>query len=245
MAVGHDLERYLLRNGDVSHPPFPGIGGDWENNPARPRQPRLRVLAYRDLRSNGHGSDPEQSPSPLSQSSRQGYQQSYPRPDGGWRLDNLPRHLTERTSQHVPYYPLMQLRLANKMLRALVHPHASPEDEGIAYVLRAERDFTQHINQSPFNMGCYICYRVLPARCFDKQQALHALRDEPLGKQTIVKLRRFCIQCGLRTGLHGTGDRLRRWEGGNSWICNCERLWSDMVANCVVCRLNCPFRDER
>ncbi|KAI1342799.1 hypothetical protein F5Y15DRAFT_428757 [Xylariaceae sp. FL0016] len=74
----------------------------------------------------------------------------------------------------------------------------------------------QHQRYTGWGLGCYTCFRVRPAPYFAVDQPLQALQEDPAsGTRAYVFLRRFCIECGVRTGLHKPGDLMETRHLGN------------------------------
>ncbi|KAI1502945.1 hypothetical protein F5X99DRAFT_377070 [Biscogniauxia marginata] len=193
--------------------------------------------------------------SQLSHQTRQKYQQPYSRPMAKFPLESLPKNVIDRICLYVPYEQLLHLSMGSRILLSIVDPYLAPFDTMMSLVLRAERDFAKHVlkegggssqrrEKAPYNLGCYVCYRVLPPERFASNQPPKVIvQDDDTGCQSIICLRRYCINCGLRVGYHGPGDYLERPTGERSWICNCGNVidWNE-TSNCEVCRAVCPFR---
>ncbi|KAI6088055.1 hypothetical protein F4821DRAFT_258224 [Hypoxylon rubiginosum] len=155
-----------------------------------------------------------------------------PLPTGSSYLDILPQAIIDQICSNVPYEDLLVLYQQSRLLHRLIDPHLAPYHTKLSFVLRAERDFRQHWTQTPPNLGCYTCARVLPASFFASRQTLHALlRPSPRDPPTTVCLRRFCVHCGIRTGCHGRGDSLVLQTGAQCWLCDCLRVHPEDATN--------------
>ncbi|OTB04418.1 hypothetical protein M426DRAFT_11567 [Hypoxylon sp. CI-4A] len=163
-----------------------------------------------------------------------------PLPRGGARLELLPQDVIDRICSYVPYEDLLRLHQESAALQRVVNPHLASHDSKLSFVLRAERDFPQH--RRARNLGCYMCFRVLPADFFASNQALQAkLRAAPEDAQVIVNLRRFCIYCGIQSGCHSAGDELNTRGGGRLWLCDCLRVLDGRTPGCKECKALCPL----
>ncbi|KAI1759274.1 hypothetical protein GGR53DRAFT_164666 [Hypoxylon sp. FL1150] len=166
-----------------------------------------------------------------------------PLPAGGGRLGILPQHIIDQICSNVPYEDLLMLYQQCREFHKIINPHLAPHPTKLSFVLRAERDFKQHWTQTPPNLGCYMCSRVLPAGLFASRQALHALlRPSPLAPPTTVYLRRFCVYCGIRHGCHHRGDALLMQTGAQYWVCECLLVYPEDVPGCADCRMFCPVK---
>lgn len=149
---------------------------------------------------------------------------------------------------------------------------ASPEDK-FAFVMHAENFFPRHFpvvvqgQERPGNFACYVCFRVRGPAHFDADQPHSIYVDErgervstPRGRGTdgkggtvatlppppgckIVTLRRFCIECGVRCGLHRPGDSMFTKLRQELWVCGCRMVWQKPTClKCTRCGGDCPLR---
>jgi hypothetical protein len=149
-------------------------------------------------------------------------QTHYPaRPQGGNNaLERLPRAAFGRVCRLLGYRDLICLRQLSRALYAATDPQVAPEEDKIALVLRAERHFPQNYGggeQQQHRLGCFLCFQVRPTECFARAQPALALRPGLPGRP-IVRMRRFCVDCGVREGLHEPGDRLDLKNGARIWV---------------------------
>ncbi|KAI0837196.1 hypothetical protein F5Y06DRAFT_297983 [Hypoxylon sp. FL0890] len=166
-----------------------------------------------------------------------------PLPTDGARLELLPKDVIDHICRYLPYETLIWLSQESKALHRIIDPHLAPYETKLSFVLRAERDFKKHYEKSdPPNLGCYMCFRVLPARVFASNQPLQALLRTPMSEeQPLVNLRRFCIYCGIRSGCHNAGDELNTRTRERFWLCDCLNILSDKTPCCKNCRTLCPL----
>ena len=178
-------------------------------------------------------------------------------------LQNLPADLQRMIFLEMDYQSLIFLSATNRYFNRAVNPQALADpDDKLEFVMRAAKDFPQHrpnekANEyNPGNLECYICFRVLLPDRFDTMQATsiymdrnnYVVRDrcpEP-GEDKLVMLRRFCIECGVRTGLHVPSDCLTTKTGRDLWVCRCRRVWPKPgILRCPECGGDCPLRPKR
>ncbi|KAI1400601.1 hypothetical protein F4819DRAFT_460911 [Hypoxylon fuscum] len=158
------------------------------------------------------------------------------------RFETLPQDILGKICRYVPYEDLLRLYQLSKTLHVIINPHLAPYETIISFVLRAERDFRQHYRRNPPNSGCYMCYRVLPAEVFARDQVQQArIRTSPFEEQSVVNLRRFCICCGIQSGCHGRGDSLITQTGIQYWLCDCLHVLGEKTSGCGDCRMLCPI----
>ncbi|KAI1489773.1 hypothetical protein F5X96DRAFT_593389 [Biscogniauxia mediterranea] len=247
MAIQNEIERYQYHRA-APYPDTPrynlsskGIQ-TWIQQrtlPERPLPRSLQLRGYYPLHRAPLGSY-------LSPRTWHKYHKSYSRPIGGCLFEALPKNVMDRICSYVPYEYLLLLRQTSHTIHTLVDPYQAPYHTMIACVLRAERDFAQHRGKAPHNLGCYTCFRVLPAGRFASNQPSQVIvqdRDRDRDREVVVNLRRYCVDCGLRVGYHGPGDFIVRPTGQKSWICRCGDVihWDD-ASQCAVCKAICPFR---
>lgn len=185
---------------------------------------------------------------------------SYNRPS---LLEQLPAELQQMVFSSLDYQSLIFLSSTNRFFHRRVDPQAlaDPSDK-LQFVMHAAKDFPQHrpcekaSEYHPGNFECYICFRVRSPDCFDALQAQLAYVDpsgrvvvnrEPSPKtDTLVPLRRFCVECGVRTGLHAPADSLTTKTGRELWVCRCWRVWPKPgVLRCPDCGGDCPLRPRK
>ncbi|KAI0149825.1 hypothetical protein F4776DRAFT_659720 [Hypoxylon sp. NC0597] len=165
-----------------------------------------------------------------------------PLPTDSSFLELLPQDVVDRICRYLPYETLLWLYRQSKTLHRIIDPHLAPDETKLSFVLRAERDFRKHYALNPPNLGCYMCFRVLPSSVFASRQALQALlRTSTSEDQPLVNLRRFCIYCGIRSGCHNPGDDLSTRTGERFWLCDCLNILSDKTPYCKNCKTLCPL----
>ncbi|KAI2603974.1 uncharacterized protein GGS25DRAFT_506347 [Hypoxylon fragiforme] len=167
-----------------------------------------------------------------------------PLPRFGAHLESLPQNVLDRICSYVPYEHLLTLYQLSKTLHRVVNPYLAPYDTILSFVLRAERDFEKHYKNEQF-LGCYMCYKVLPASLFAVDQPLQALlRVSPFDEQSLVNLRRFCILCGVKWGCHSPGKELTTRTGERFWICDCFHVHNDGTPGCKECKAPSPLEQR-
>lgn len=177
-------------------------------------------------------------------------------------IEQLPVELQRMIFTGLDYEALIHLSTTNRYFNNILDPRkmALPEDK-LQFVMRAAKDFPQHrpsekgTEYHPGNFECYICFRVRSPDCFDVHQAQftyvdrhgQAIRDrEASPSDTLVPLRRFCIECGVRAGLHVPTDNLTTKTGRDLWVCRCWRVWpKPSVLQCPECGGDCPLRPRK
>ncbi|KAI1465415.1 uncharacterized protein F4812DRAFT_121560 [Daldinia caldariorum] len=165
---------------------------------------------------------------------------------GHCHLELLPQDIINRISQYVPYESLIYLSWVSKALNRMVDPYLAPHETKLAFVIRAERDFHRHFSGEWPNLGCFMCFKVLPADLFAVDQPLQAeLRRSAVDEPVIIDLRRFCIGCGIQSGLHKAGEELNTRVGGRFWICNCLCILGDQTLVCRDCGTVCQLKPKR
>ncbi|KAI1807048.1 hypothetical protein F4811DRAFT_64112 [Daldinia bambusicola] len=165
---------------------------------------------------------------------------------GRCHLEFLPQDIINRISQYVPYENLIYLSWASKALNRMVDPYLAPHETKIAFVIRAERDFYRHFSGEWPSLGCFMCFKVLPAGLFAVDQPLQAeLRRSAVDEPVVVDLRRFCIGCGIQSGLHKVGEELNTRVGGRFWVCNCLYILDDQTLVCRDCGTVCQLKPKR
>ncbi|SPO06128.1 uncharacterized protein DNG_08817 [Cephalotrichum gorgonifer] len=149
---------------------------------------------------------------------------------------------------------------------------ADPADK-FAFVMRAENYFPRHFpvvvqgQERPGNFACYVCFRVRGPAHFDADQP-HSIYVNDRGERVdglaplrgadgkpsqaralpppgckLVSLRRFCIECGVRHGLHQPGDSLFTKLRQELWVCRCRMVWQKPTClKCTRCGGDCPLR---
>ncbi|KAI2775878.1 hypothetical protein F4815DRAFT_377602 [Daldinia loculata] len=161
-------------------------------------------------------------------------------------LEILPQDIINQISQYVPYENLIYLSWVSKALNKMVDPRLAPHETKLSFVLRAERDFYRHYSSRPSSLGCFMCYKILPASVFAIDQQLQAeLPASALGGSVVVNLRRFCIGCGIQSGLHKPGDELITRIDDRFWICDCLCVHGEKKLVCRSCGVMCYLRPRR
>ncbi|KAI2614871.1 hypothetical protein GGR54DRAFT_321489 [Hypoxylon sp. NC1633] len=169
-----------------------------------------------------------------------------PLPTVGTRLEFLPRDVLNRICEYVDYEKLIWLYQESRTLNRIIDPQLAPYATKLSFVLQAERYFPQHYGAKPPNLGCYMCSKVLPASFFASNQPLQArLQNKPEEEQSVVNLRRFCIDCGIQCGCHCPGGEINTRTGDRFWLCNCLRMLSDKTTDCMTCGAFSPSAPRR
>ncbi|KAI0103427.1 hypothetical protein F4814DRAFT_96892 [Daldinia grandis] len=171
---------------------------------------------------------------------------SLPLSKGVCHLEILPKDIINQISQYVPYENLIYLSWASKALNKMVDPHLAPHETKLSLVLRAERDYYRHYSLKPSSLGCFICYKILPASVFAIDQPLQAeLCTSASSEPVVVNLRRFCIGCGIQSGLHKPGDELTTRIDSQFWICDCLCIHGETTLVCRSCGVMCYLRPKK
>lgn len=184
-------------------------------------------------------------------------------------FERLPPELQRNIASRLDYQSLIALSCTNRHLHRTVDPRelASPEDK-FALVMHAENYFAKHFpvvvqgQERPGNFACYICFRVRGPAHFDADQS-HSIYVDDRGERVvsaplpppstttttappgsrIVALRRFCIECGVRHGLHRPGDSMVTKLRQELWVCRCRMVWQKPTClKCTRCGGVCPLR---
>ncbi|CEI65196.1 unnamed protein product [Fusarium venenatum] len=177
-------------------------------------------------------------------------------------IERLPTEARDIILSHLDYQSLIFLSMVNRHFHRSVIPQqvASPLDK-FSFIMRAAKDFPQHRpsekrnKHQPGNSECYYCFRVKAPEHFDVLQATIAYFDPqgrvvsgrfPRPEDKPAELRRFCIECGIRTGLHQPSDCLETKTGQNLWVCSCPRVWQKLEClRCPDCSSTCPLRPKK
>ncbi|KAF7563245.1 hypothetical protein G7046_g889 [Stylonectria norvegica] len=139
-------------------------------------------------------------------------------------IERLPQELRRLVFSNLDYQSLIYLSTLNRHLHQSIVPQdiADPADK-FEFVIRAAKDFPQHRpsekgqDHNPGNFECYVCFRVRAPEHFDVLQPQSAYFDtqgrvvtdrEPGQGDRMCMLRRFCIECGVKEGLHAPFDCL-------------------------------------
>ena len=188
-----------------------------------------------------------------------------------FHFERLPPELQREILSRLDYQSLIALSCVNRYLNQTVDPAAlaAPEDK-FAFVMRAENYFPRHFpvviqgQERPGNFACYACFRVRGPAHFDAEQPLSiwvnergervpepqgrgrgkggALLPPPPGCREVT-LRRFCIECGVRHGLHRPGDSMFTKLRQELWVCDCRMVWQKPTClKCTRCGGDCPLR---
>ncbi|KAK3175560.1 hypothetical protein K4F52_010163 [Lecanicillium sp. MT-2017a] len=177
-----------------------------------------------------------------------------PRPAMPSRLETMPHELQHMVFGRLDYQSLIHLSTLNRYFHKTIDPQrmANASDKA-QFVMRAAKDFPQHrprekgLDYTPGNFECYVCFRVRSPDHFDMLQPQYAYvnthghfvndRDPVPGVDRPISLRRFCIECGVREGLHAPFDCLTTRTGRDWWVCKCLRIWSK--PGCLRCPYCC------
>ncbi|KAM5342840.1 hypothetical protein ACJ41O_013806 [Fusarium nematophilum] len=177
-------------------------------------------------------------------------------------IERLPMELQSHIFSDLDYQSLIYLSSVNRHFHRVVDPQhmAKPADK-FQFVIRAAKDFAQHRpsekgkDHRPGNFECYICFRVRAPEHFDVLQAPTTYFDphgrvvsdrEPGPGDRLIALRRFCIECGVRHGLHAPLDSLTTKTGQDLWLCHCRKVWQKPdCLRCPECGSGCPLRPKK
>ncbi|KAL6891997.1 hypothetical protein GGI43DRAFT_206642 [Trichoderma evansii] len=178
-------------------------------------------------------------------------------------IERLPPEVQKSVFSYLDYEALIHLSTMNRYFHRTIDPQrmADPTDKA-QFIMRAAKDFPQHRpsekghDYKPGNFECYICFRVRSPEHFDMLQPqsvyvdIHGqiVRDrEPDPRSDrLVNLRRFCISCGVDTGIHAPFDCLTTRTGRDLWVCRCRKVWSKpLCLRCPDCQGDCPLRPRR
>ncbi|PTB37749.1 hypothetical protein M441DRAFT_60908 [Trichoderma asperellum CBS 433.97] len=178
-------------------------------------------------------------------------------------IERLPPEVQKTVFSYLDYEALIHLSTMNRYFHRIIDPQrmADPADKA-QFIMRAAKDFPQHRpsekghDYKPGNFECYICFRVRSPEHFDMLQPQsvyvdihsHIVRDrEPDPRSDrLIMLRRFCISCGVDTGIHAPFDCLTTRTGRDLWVCRCRKVWSKpLCLRCPDCQGDCPLRPRR
>ncbi|KAL2203922.1 hypothetical protein CC79DRAFT_1084356 [Sarocladium strictum] len=174
-------------------------------------------------------------------------------------LERLPLSVHHAIFSHLDYQSLIFLSTMNRTFHSIIDPGAmaDPADK-FQFVMRAAKDFPQHRprEKSQGNFECYVCYKIHGPDHFDSLQPQSVFVDErgqivrdraprrDLDRE--IMLRRFCIDCGIKTGLHAPTDCLTTRTGRELWVCYCRRVWEKPKhLRCPQCSGDCPLRPRK
>ncbi|CEJ88681.1 hypothetical protein VHEMI04789 [[Torrubiella] hemipterigena] len=178
-------------------------------------------------------------------------------------IERLPEDVQGMVYSRMDYQSLIHLSTMNRHFHGTIDPQRMADAADKAqFVMRAAKDFPQHRpsekghDYKPGNFECYICFKVRSADHFDMLQPQHAWidayghvvseRDPIPGVDSKISLRRFCIECGVKEGLHAPFDCLTTRTGRDLWVCRCRRIWSKPgCLRCPDCRGDCPLRPKK
>lgn len=129
-------------------------------------------------------------------------------------LQMLPVELQLNIAEYYDYGSLLALRQTNRHFREVADRVECSEFEKASFV-RAAEQYPRHAN----NLGCFRCYRVLPAGEFADKQ-----RKKSHGKGNSKSYLRFCFECGVEKGIYTPGSRVVK--DGVDMICcgQCRRV---------------------
>lgn len=178
-------------------------------------------------------------------------------------IERLPVEIQQIVFSLLDYQALIHLSTMNRFFQRRIDPQvmADPLDK-IAFVVRAVKDFPQHRpterghEYRPGNFECYVCFRVRspdyfdmfqPASIFvDKHGQIVRDRNPSNGINREIMLRRFCISCGVKEGIHAPFDCLVTRTGRDLWVCKCHKIWSKPeYLRCPDCKGDCPLRPRK
>ena len=240
---------------------------------SHPYQHQLTPPSYHMQYQDSHSSEPRlppqhRLPPPLHTRSHSGQyhpQTPSPSPHPGMpsTLERLPHELQHMVYGRLDYQSLIHLSTMNRYFNKTINPqHMAEAGDKAQFVMRAAKDFPQHRpsekghDYKPGNFECYVCFRVRSPDHFDMLQPQYAYvdtrgrlvndRDPVPGVDRQISLRRFCIECGVREGLHAPFDCLTTRTGRDLWVCKCRRIWSKPgCLRCPDCRGDCPLRPKK
>lgn len=173
-------------------------------------------------------------------------------------LERLPMKIQNIIFLHLDYQALIFLSTMNSFYKRVIDPASmATSADKFQFVMRAAKDFPQHRprEKSQGNFECYICYKIRGPDYFDWLQpqsvfvdeASQIVRDRPprRGRDREIMLRRFCIECGIKEGLHGPMDCLTTRTGRELWVCHCRQVWEKPnYLRCPQCSGDCPLRPK-
>ena len=178
-------------------------------------------------------------------------------------IERLPNELRRMVFSCLDYQSLIHLSTMSRFFQREIDPQkmATVSDKA-QFVMRAAKDFPQHRpsekghDYKPGNFECYICFRVRSPDKFDMLQPQSTYidtrgcvvsdRDPDPRTDRQIMLRRFCIECGVREGLHVPFDCLTTRTGKDLWVCKCRKVWSKPgCLRCPDCRGDCPLRPRK
>ncbi|KAF5019045.1 hypothetical protein F66182_8937 [Fusarium sp. NRRL 66182] len=175
-------------------------------------------------------------------------------------IERLPNQVLQLICSDLDYQSLIFLSMVNRHFHSTVNPQIAPTADKFQFIMRAAKDFPQHRaiekkrHHRPGNSECYMCFRVRAPQHFDVLQAVAAYIDprgrivsgrRPGSQDQRVALRRFCIGCGVRSGLHAPFDCLTTKTGQNLWVCRCRKVWQKPnCLRCPDCESSCPLRPK-
>lgn len=174
-------------------------------------------------------------------------------------IERLPAELQQMITSNLDYQSLIFMSMTNRHFNQTIKPRemADPSDM-FQFVMTAANYFPQHRpkEKEPWgNFECYICYRVRTQDHFDALQSQTAYFDckgrlvtgrQPGPGDVLYSLRRFCIDCGVKEGLHAPYDSLTTRRGDDLWVCLCRCVWSKPgCMRCKCCGADCPLRPKQ
>ena len=169
-------------------------------------------------------------------------------------LAYLPSNILSIICSYLDYQSLIYLSTTNRAFHRSIDPVAlsNPYDR-MAFIMRAARDFPQH-RPSTTNAGnfeCYVCYRVRGYRYFARNQRHRAWFDQygnlvndyqDHSEHHERNLRRYCYECGIKTGLETPDNVLSLMSGTDVWICLCGQMFDNTISVSPCCY---KFRNRR
>lgn len=178
-------------------------------------------------------------------------------------IERLPPDVQKTVFSYLDYEALIHLSTMNRYFHRALNPQrmADPADKA-QFIMRAAKDFPQHRpsekghDYKPGNFECYVCFRVRSPEHFDMLQPqsvyvdIHGQivrdREPDTRSDRLIMLRRFCISCGVDTGIHAPFDCLTTRTGRDLWVCRCRKVWSKpLCLRCPDCQGDCPLRPRR
>lgn len=91
-----------------------------------------------------------------------------------FKFQHLPAELQLHILSYLDYPSLIALSCTNRFFNEIIYPQGAPEQDKIAFVLHAEKNFRKHFPNEdkdwPGNFGCYACFRVRGPELFLQRQ---------------------------------------------------------------------------
>ncbi|KAH8682471.1 hypothetical protein BX600DRAFT_448645 [Xylariales sp. PMI_506] len=167
-------------------------------------------------------------------------------------LHELPQAVVDRIARHLDYRDLLFLRRLSRRLSVAINPQLASWESKVSLVARAERGFPRNFWPHLARLGCYSCFTVLPKYMFAEQQPAVEYRKPSHGGSSgsgvgvleprPVRLRRICIECGMRGGYYNPGDLLSRLKTDFPSCEGCQRGTIRASGASIDCRCRTHMR---